>query len=172
MKSGLLKTFLILPGTALIFIPSILLFAARNSEYAHDLAAFDQFRLWIGLILLILGTTLAYWTVKLQIDIGKGTPAPWDPPRKLVIEGPYKYVRNPMISGALLILGAEALILGSWPIAWWMVIFFILNCIYFPLFEEKDLEKRFGKEYIEYKNNVPSWIPRLTPWNRNDPETL
>jgi protein-S-isoprenylcysteine O-methyltransferase Ste14 len=169
MKSSLIKTFLILPGTALVFIPSLMLFAAKNSKYAHNLATFGQVRLWIGLILLIFGVIMAYWTVRLQIDIGKGTPAPWDPPRTLVVEGPYKYVRNPMISGALLILCAEALIIGSWPIAWWLVIFFIMNSIYFPLFEEKDLEARFGKEYLEYKNTVPMWFPKITSCNNNDP---
>jgi len=166
MKSRMIKTFLILPGTVLIFIPAILLFTARDSSYSHQLASFLDIRIWIGLILLLIGLILAVWTVRLQLVIGEGTPAPWDPPQKLVVEGPYKYVRNPMITGAILILCAEALIIGSWPIAWWTVIFFLMNCLYFPLFEEKELEIRFGNEYRLYKENVPMWIPRVKPWNQ------
>lgn len=167
MKSGLLKTFLILPGTVLIFIPAILLFTSRNSAYSNQLASFSDIRIWIGIILFLIGIALAIWTVRLQLAIGKGTPAPWDPPKKLVVEGPYKYVRNPMITGAILILCAEALIFGSWPVAWWAVIFFLMNCIYFPMFEEKELESRFGKEYFDYKENVPRWLPRIKPWDQN-----
>jgi len=97
---------------------------------------------------------------------GEGTPAPWDPPRKLVIIGPYRYVRNPMITGVLLVLLAEALLFGSWLIAGWMLLFLLGNVIYFPFVEEKGLEKRFGDEYLKYKARVPRWIPRLTPWEK------
>jgi protein-S-isoprenylcysteine O-methyltransferase Ste14 len=71
-----------------------------------------------------------------------------------------------MITGVLLMLSAEALLLQSWPIAAWMMLFFIGNAIYFPLVEEKGLEKRFGNEYRDYKANVPRWIPRLRPWRQ------
>jgi protein-S-isoprenylcysteine O-methyltransferase Ste14 len=66
-----------------------------------------------------------------------------------------------MITGVLLILYAEAVLLQSWPIAVWMIVFFIGNSIYFPLVEESGLEKRFDNQYREYKNQVPRWIPRL-----------
>jgi protein-S-isoprenylcysteine O-methyltransferase Ste14 len=98
------------------------------------------------------------------MKFGDGTPAPWDPPQKLVIRGPYRHVRNPMITGVLLMLLAEALWFQSWPLALWMLIFFLGNFVYFPLVEEKGLEKRFGNDYREYKAHVPRWIPRLHPW--------
>jgi len=69
-----------------------------------------------------------------------------------------------MISGVVLLLLAESLWFQSRPIALWMMIFVIANMIYFPLFEEKGLEKRFGEDYHRYKTHVPRWIPRLQPW--------
>jgi len=66
----------------------------------------------------------------------------------------------------LLILLAEAVLLQSWPIAIWMMVFFIGNPIYFPLIEEKGLEKRFGNEYRNYKAHVPRWIPHLKTWTQ------
>lgn len=74
------------------------------------------------------------------------------------------YVRNPMITGVLFMLSAEAMLFQSWPLALWMGIFFMGNAIYFPLVEEKGLEKRFADDYRRYKANVPRWIPRLHPW--------
>lgn len=95
---------------------------------------------------------------------GNGTPAPWDPPQNLIIRGPYRHVRNPMISGVVFLLIAEALCFRSTPIGVWAAVFFLGNSIYFPMVEEKGLEKRFGDTYLRYKANVPRWIPRLRAW--------
>jgi protein-S-isoprenylcysteine O-methyltransferase Ste14 len=70
-----------------------------------------------------------------------------------------------MSTGALLILLTEALMLQSWPLAVWMVVFFIVSTIYFRFIEEKGLEKRFGDDYRKYKARVPRWIPKLQGWN-------
>lgn len=99
---------------------------------------------------------------------GRGTLAPWDPPRNLVVRGPYRYVRNPMISGVLLILAGEALLLRSVPHAWWAATFALINAIYIPLLEEPMLAQRFGASYAEYCANVPRLLPRLTPWREPD----
>jgi len=85
-----------------------------------------------------------------------------------VLRGPYRYVRNPMMIGVMLILLAEALLLQSWGIAIWFVVFLLLNLIYLPRVEEKGLEQRFGEDYRQYKAHVPRWIPRLTPWDGNN----
>jgi len=95
---------------------------------------------------------------------GDGTLAPWDPPRKLVVKGIYRNVRNPMISGVLSILAGEAIFFGSMAIFEWFVFFVVLNAIYIPLSEEPMLAARFGEDYLSYKSHVPRWIPRLTPW--------
>ena len=112
-------------------------------------------------MLLSFGLFLAIWTMILFNKIGKGTLAPWAATKHLVVEGPFKITRNPMITGVLCILTAEALILNSLNLFYWMLIFFIINCIYFKLFEEKQLERNFGQEYLEYKKNVPMWIPKF-----------
>jgi protein-S-isoprenylcysteine O-methyltransferase Ste14 len=95
---------------------------------------------------------------------GKGTLAPWDPPRRLVVRGPYRYVRNPMISGVIFILAGEALILRSVPHAWWVAIFAGMNAIVIPLTEEPLLKLRFGDEYRVYCENVRRFLPRVKPW--------
>ena len=100
---------------------------------------------------------------------GHGTPAPWDPPRRLVVLGPYRHVRNPMISGVVLFLIAEALVSRAPALAGWAAVFALANAVYFPLVEEPALVRRHGEAYRRYKRYVPRWIPRLTPW-RGDGE--
>ena len=73
-----------------------------------------------------------------------------------------------MISSVLLMLGAESLFFGSWHLAGWMLVFFLGNTIYFPLVEERALERRFGDDYRRYKANVPRWIPSWRAWDAVD----
>ena len=108
---------------------------------------------------------IAGWTTRLFVDKGEGTPAPWDPPTKLVVVGPYRHVRNPMITGVFLMLTAESVLFGSWPLFGWVVVFFLLNTVYFSKVEEPGLERRFGENYRHYRSNVPRWIPRWRQWN-------
>ena len=166
MHLGLVKTIIVLPGTVLVFIPAAILLVTRDSKFAPKLAPPTQIWFWLALLAAIIGLALSGWAVTLFMKLGKGTPAPWDPPKRLVIQGPYRHVRNPMITGALLMLLAEAILFQSLPIATWMTVFFIGNAIYFPLIEEKGLEKRFGDEYRNYKANVPRWLPRIRPWKQ------
>lgn len=161
----LILAIIVLPGTALVFVPAIVLTLAENSGAPFQFASPHQILFWLALLPAGAGLGLAFWTVKLFKEFGKGTPAPWDPPEQLVIRGPYRHVRNPMITGALLILLAETLLFQSWPLAVWTVVFFISNTIYFRFREEKGLEKRFGDDYRKYKAQVPRWIPRLRGWN-------
>jgi len=112
---------------------------------------------WIGLILLVL-------CINLFALFGQGTLAPWDPTQKLVVSGPYRHVRNPMITSVAMMLTGQALFWGSWIIGLWAGIFIVINHVYFILSEEPGLEKRFGENYVNYKANVPRWIPRLKPW--------
>lgn len=149
----------------LVFVPVVILITTYNSRFSFELIGPDRLLFWPGLAAAGLGLALATWTVTLFTKFGQGTPAPWDPPQKLVIRGPYRYVRNPMITGVLLLLLAETLLLQSLPIFLWLTFFLLLNNIYFPLFEERSLEKRFAADYLEYKKHVPRWIPRQTPWN-------
>lgn len=166
MYWGIIKAILILPGTVIVFIPAVLLKVSQATRFSPVLTSPNQIWFWPAVFAAVTGLGLAIWTVSLFMRFGSGTPAPWQPPKDLVIRGPYRYVRNPMITGALLMLSALATFFQSWPIAIWMIIFFIGNAIYFPLIEEKGLEKRFGTAYLEYKAQVPRWIPRLRAWKQ------
>ena len=165
MNLQLIKAIIILPGTALVFVPGAILWLSAGSPEAITLAGSAQPRFWIGVLLAGTGLVFAAWTVRLFLKVGKGTPAPWAPPKKLVVRGPYRHVRNPMLTGVNLMLGAESLLFGSWYLAGWLLFFFLLNTIYFIFFEEPGLERRFGEEYRRYKANVPRWIPRRQPWD-------
>ena len=101
------------------------------------------------------------WTVALFVRNGRGTLAPWDPTSHLVISGPYRYVRNPMITGVATILAGEALFFRSWGVAIELAAFLAVNALYFPLVEEPGMRRRFGSEYDEYSARVPRWLPRV-----------
>lgn len=117
-----------------------------------------------GVIVAAIGILLFTSSVQRFATDGDGTLAPWDPPRRLVVRGPYRYVRNPMISGVIFIQSAEALVLLSKPHALWALTFLAANFIHIPLIEEPRLKIRFGKEYEEYCRHVPRLFPRLSPY--------
>ena len=117
-----------------------------------------------GAALVLAGLAVWYATVRLFARVGEGTLAPWDPTRKLVVLGPYRYVRNPMITGVLLVLVGEAALFGSPWILAWAAAFFAVNAVWFPLVEEPGLVERFGREYEDYRRAVPRWLPRRRPW--------
>lgn len=157
---------LVLPFTALIVIPSTILALTDDINLGWGLSlSLDILIVVAGFVVIMVGLYLLIATVKLFRTIGKGTLAPWSPPQKLVLAGPYRYVRHPMISGVLLVILGESTIFGSLVIFSWFALFFVVNVVYFRLSEEPGLVKRFGEDYTHYKNNVPSWIPRLKPWN-------
>ncbi len=118
-----------------------------------------------GLVILGAGLLLFASSLRRFATEGRGTLAPWDPPRRLVVQGPYRYVRNPMISGVSFVLAGEAMLLTSLPHAVWAVVCVVLNLIYIPLVEEPHLVDRFGEPYCEYCRHVPRIVPRLTPWS-------
>jgi protein-S-isoprenylcysteine O-methyltransferase Ste14 len=122
----------------------------------------------LGVALIAAGLTLMVQTISLLSKVGEGTLAPWDPTRKLVVRGPYRRVRNPMISGVMSILLGEAALLGSPQLLLWFAGFLAANAIYIPLVEEPGLVRRFGDDYLAYKRAVHRWIPRRRPWT---PET-
>ncbi len=78
------------------------------------------------------------------------------------------YVRNPMILGVLIVLIGEAILFTSLSIGIWALAFLVINTGYFIFSEEPGLERKFGKEYVEYKANVPRWIPKTKAWRPND----
>jgi len=118
----------------------------------------------VGIAFCAIGLLLFAASLRRFATEGKGTLAPWDPPRALVVRGPYRFVRNPMISGVVFVLFGEALVLLSRPHAVWAAAFLLLNLTYIPLFEEPQLAQRFGEPYRDYCNHVRRFLPRLRPW--------
>jgi protein-S-isoprenylcysteine O-methyltransferase Ste14 len=122
----------------------------------------------VGIGVAIIGLLLFASSLRRFATEGDGTLAPWDPPRRLVVRGPYRYVRNPMISGVVFVLFGEAAMLRSPSHLVWALTFLGLNAVYIPLLEEPQLERRFGKPYVEYRRHVPRLVPRIRPWNPPD----
>ncbi|MBP9994756.1 MAG: isoprenylcysteine carboxylmethyltransferase family protein [bacterium] len=151
-----IKSVFILPFNVTVVIPFLILYFT-NFEYETP----NVVQTIAGLLLLATGLFLAIWTMVLFNKIGKGTLAPWAATKHLIVEGPYKITRNPMITGILAILGGEALVTNTLFILYWLILFFIINCIYFKFYEEKDLERKFGDEYRKYRKKVPMWFPRI-----------
>lgn len=160
-----LKAFVALPFMVVVIIPLIISWIAGlflPPEY-HYLPGWPLLT-YLGVLCFLCGAALSAAAVTLFARLGRGTLAPWDPPRHLVVAGPYKLTRNPMITGVFGMLLGEALYFSSWPLLAWFVIFVIDNALWVPLWEEPGLVKRFGQDYLVYKNNVPRWLPRLSPW--------
>ena len=159
-----LLSILLLPFMVVIVIPAWL----RESFLVIDTRWSDSSLIaWLARLASVLiftaGLVLFGWCVWLFARIGRGTLSPWDPTLNLVAVGPYRYVRNPMISGVALMLLGQAIFWGSMAIGLWAISFVLINHIYFLLLEEPGLERRFGEDYRIYKTNVPRWIPRLRP---------
>ena len=159
-----LLAILLLPFMVVIVVPYALL--TTTSSPVGDIA--DLATRWgndlplrvLGLLLFTGGLALFCWCVTLFAKVGRGTLAPWDPTQALVAAGPYRHVRNPMISGVVMMLFGQALFWASWAIAIWAAFVLLINHAYFVSIEEPGLEERFGAPYHNYKARVPRWIPR------------
>lgn len=149
------RAIALLPFTVTVVVPMVILW--RSGASVGWLAV-------PGVMLVAAGLALVVRTVTLFATVGEGTLAPWDPTEHLVVRGPYRHVRNPMITGVLAILLGEAAIFGSRSLLVWFVVFFAMNAVHFPLVEEPGLRRRFGEEYDRYRAHVPRWLPRLRAW--------
>jgi protein-S-isoprenylcysteine O-methyltransferase Ste14 len=152
-----LRAVAALPLVVAGIVPALIAWRTGAQVAAWPLAA-------LGTALIAAGLALIGWTVRLLARIGRGTLAPWDPTARLVIAGPYRHVRNPMISGVLAVILGEAALLGSLALLAWAAGVFAVNAVYLPLVEEPGLRRRFGEEYERYRAAVPRWLPRLRPW--------
>ena len=147
---------LLLPGTFSVYIPNWLL---RPEGLAKMLQAGGVSLL--GWPLLVAGATLYFKCAWDFAVTGGGTPAPIDPPKKLVVRGLYRYARNPMYIGVLSVLTAEAILGRSPGIAIYAVFVWINFQLFVLLYEEPTLRSKFGSEYEEYCRAVPRWGVRL-----------
>lgn len=156
-----LFAILALPFVAVVIVPrSILLHAAAYDVRWNTGGPWELVFTGAAVAVGSIGLTLCFWCVRLFARVGRGTLAPWDPTRRLVAVGPYRYVRNPMISGVLAILIAETLFFRSLLLGAWAALFWLINHVYFIASEEPGLRRRFGDDYRRYAAEVPRWIPR------------
>jgi protein-S-isoprenylcysteine O-methyltransferase Ste14 len=96
--------------------------------------------------------------------VGLGTPAPVAPTKHLVVSGFYRYVRNPMYLGVILIIVGNALILGNVAVFAYAALIALAFALFVLGYEEPTLRRQFGAEYERFCRHVPRWIPRLMPW--------
>ena len=145
-------------GFLLIYLPSRVL-AWAGIVRPPTFAAPQILGMFVGGI----GAALALWCIFTFATIGKGTPAPFDPPRKLVTRGPYRFLRNPMYLGAALALAGAALFYRSAPLLLYAAAF-VLACHLFVLsYEEPALHRAFGPDYESYCQRVRRWWPAARP---------
>jgi protein-S-isoprenylcysteine O-methyltransferase Ste14 len=114
-----------------------------------------------GMFIWVVGAAVALWCIFTFVSIGKGTPLPLDPPRRLVIQGPYRFVRNPMYLGAALTLASAALFYESLPLLAYAGLFLLATHLFVVWYEEPTLRRTFGQEYEAYCRQVRRWWPSL-----------
>jgi protein-S-isoprenylcysteine O-methyltransferase Ste14 len=113
-----------------------------------------------GAVLLAAGLFLLLWCVRDFYVSGRGTLAPWDPPRRLVIVGLYRFMRNPMYVAVLTIVAGWGLAFGSPPLGLYLLVLAAGFHVRVVLSEEPWLRRTFGVEWDEYSQKVPRWLPR------------
>ena len=163
---------LILPFVFIVGFPIVaFLLDDINTIPYLDQAPADFLATIFGVILVAVGLLLISKTIPLFLKQSEGTNMPWDPIPELIVEGVYRYVRNPMHTGVFAVMLGEGLLLRSRSILIFAIFAILLHLFYIPFSEEKGLEERFGEDYLVYRENVPRWIPRLSPWEPEDQQT-
>ncbi|HEX5719472.1 MAG TPA: isoprenylcysteine carboxylmethyltransferase family protein [Thermoanaerobaculia bacterium] len=149
---NLLFTVLI-PGTVGVYLP--LWLAGRRPPDAPA---------WAWLLsapLFLVGAFVYFWCLWNFAVTGRGTPAPIDPPKKLIIRGPHKYSRNPMYLGVLSVVSSWAVLFRSPEILRYGVVVALMFHLVVLVIEEPSLRRLFGAEYEQYCQSVRRWIPTL-----------
>lgn len=155
LRSVLLRTLLftlIVPGTVVVYIPLLLL----RPQWPQAWGLLQ----WMALLLAGAGAGAYGWCAIEFALSGRGTPAPVDPPRKLVLGGLYGYSRNPMYVGILSVLVAEAAYFASWIHLLYAATVFGFFQSFVVFYEEPHLRRRFGEAYIRYCRAAPRWLVR------------
>jgi protein-S-isoprenylcysteine O-methyltransferase Ste14 len=145
---------IVVPGTVVVLIPYLIL--SRDGGPAMTPGGLLGF---IGLLGMVVGAAVLGWCIWDFAAKGRGTLAPIDPPRQLVVQGLYRYVRNPMYLGVLLLLLGEAAFFRSVALLEYSLAWFIVVNLFVVLYEEPSLRSRFGDSYERYRRSVHRWLP-------------
>ncbi|HSB89898.1 MAG TPA: isoprenylcysteine carboxylmethyltransferase family protein [Anaerolineales bacterium] len=146
---------IVVPGAAVFLVPYLIL-QATGELAPPQLGVVEA----VSIAFAIVGMAMVIWVSVVFVTHGEGTPVPIEPPRNFVAAGLYRFVRNPMYLGAILVLFAEAALFRSlWILLYAGALWLALHT--FTVFlEEPQLERRFGDTYREYKASTPRWLPR------------
>jgi len=150
-------------GLFLVFMPARILSWAGVT--APDLGLAQV----AGLVISAVGGVLTVWCVLTFAFVGRGTPAPFDPPRRLVVRGPYRFVRNPMYLGAALVLLGATLYFVSLALLGFTALFVLATHLFAVAYEEPTLRRMFGDEYESYCRRVNRWRPSRNGPASSDP---
>jgi len=142
----------LVPATILVLIPAMILNATGTEGEGGVLRL-------VGLVPLLLGIAILAWCFAGFIVEGEGTPAPYDPPHRLVTGRLYGWMRNPMYVAVTMALVGEAMFYGSILLLLWAAVAWIALNFFVVLYEEPTLQRRFGPAYETYMEHVPRWIP-------------
>jgi len=145
---------IIVPGTVAFYIP--IWIAGRRSGFLTFSSGWEQF---VGLVPILLGLAIYFRCVWDFATIGRGTPAPIDEPDKLIVRGLYRYVRNPMYIGVLLVILGWAICFRSLGVVSYGFCVGLAFHGFAVIFEEPHLRRRYGESYAHYCRTVHRWIP-------------
>lgn len=144
--------FLIVPGTVGVYVP---LLVSGRRPFASGVPFV------LGWILLVLGLGCLTWCIWAFARYGRGTPAPPMAPEKLVTKGLYRYSRNPMYLGVLIMIAGWAVVFGDWRLVVYLAFVAAALNAFAVLYEERRLQRQFGAEYLRYKERVGRWSPHF-----------
>ena len=149
-------------GFVLLYVP-----AQLTSRVGLSRSVSTPFEI-AGLMIGTIGALIALWSIASFVTIGKGTPAPFDPPRRLVTRGPYRYVRNPMYIGAGMMVVGAAAVYHSWILIGYVAGLFVITHLFVMFYEEPTLRRLFDGDYVAYCGQVRRWWPQLRPRRQSD----
>jgi protein-S-isoprenylcysteine O-methyltransferase Ste14 len=157
--SAVLGTILfvaVVPGTVVVFVPWYL----SRWKFLLPLLGTDLTR-WLGLGLIVAGLPVFVQFLLRFVREGHGTPAPVAPPKRLVVGGPFRYVRNPGYLGGLAMIAGQGFLFGNLDVLAYAALVALAFHLFVVAYEEPTLRRTFGTEYEEYCRTVPRWMPRL-----------
>lgn len=145
---------LVVPGTVLALAPLALLASGVGPTLRLGPAR------WVGLLPSGSGLVVILWCFAEFVRRGRGTPAPYDPPRRLVVSGLYRSVRNPQYVGVLLVAVGEALLADAVVLLGYAALLAVVYHLFVRYYEEPTLSRLFGEAYTRYREAVPRWLPQ------------
>lgn len=155
--------FLVGPGTVAGVVPWLL----TGWEWREPIAYWGILR-GIGVALIVAGLAVAIQAFARFVVEGFGTPLPVAAPTRLVVRGPYRFVRNPMYVALLAVISGQGLLLGQLVLLLYAAVLWMVSASFVHWYEEPTLARQFGEDYEIYRRAVPAWWPRLRPWKGSE----